>query len=142
VTVFCGITLLFSACDNLPNLLSPPPCSISGFEIKKGAIDKVCRVASASFYFINTNSKEISGFTLTFRLYDGDKNPVGSGDNLVIFEYSGVVASGEERQIVIPLERFIPQETGTSIVADHIFVKSVLFSTGEQWSDYFGVWQQ
>jgi hypothetical protein len=133
-------TVLFSACDNLPNLPSPPPFSISGFEIRKGAVDNVCRVASASFCFINTSRKDIDAFRISFRLYDGDKKSIGFGDNKVIFSYSGTIASGKEREIVVPLDRFIPQETGSYIVADQIFVESVLFSNGEQWSDYFGVW--
>jgi hypothetical protein len=139
--VFCGIVLLFSSCDNLQNLLSPPPCSISGFEIKKGAVNTVCRVASASFCFINTSSKEINAFTLIFRLYDGDKKPIGTSSNIVILEYSGIIAPDDEKEIVISLDRFIPQETGSQILADQIYVESVLFSDGEAWSDYFGVWQ-
>jgi hypothetical protein len=138
--LFGVVAVLFSSCDDLANLPSPPPFSISGFEIKKGAVDTICRVASASFYFINTSSKEIGAFRICFRLYDGDKTPVGFGDNKVTFEYSGTIASGEEREIVVPLDRFIPQETGSYIVADQIFVESVLFSDGERWNDYFGVW--
>jgi hypothetical protein len=132
--------VLFSSCDNFLNSPSLPPFSISGFEIKKGAVDNVCRVASASFYFINAGSKDIDAFRICFRLYDGDKKPIGFGDNKVVFEYSGTIASGKEREIVVPLDRFIPQETGSYIVADQIFVESVLFSDGERWSDYFGVW--
>jgi hypothetical protein len=131
--------VLFASCDNLPDLPSPPPFSISGFEIRKGPIAEVCRVASASFYFINTSDKEIGAFRICFRLYDGDKTPIGFGDNQVVFEYSGAIASGKEREIVIPLDRFIPKET-SYIVADQIYVESVLFGDGERWSDRFGVW--
>jgi hypothetical protein len=141
VTVVCVAAVLFSSCDSLVNLSTSQPFSLSGFEIKKGAIDKVCHVASASFYFINTSNKDITAFTLNFRLYDGDKKPIGTGDNKVIFKYSGLIKAGEEKQIIVSLDRFIPQETGSGIVADHIFVESVLFSTGEQWSDPFGIRQ-
>jgi hypothetical protein len=138
--LLCLALAVCLSCGNLPDAFTPPPFSISGFGIKKGAIDKVCRVASASFYFINTSDKGIDSFTLIFRLYDAEKKPIGFLDNKVIFEYSTVIGPGEEREIVISLDRFIPQETDGSILADQIFVESVLFSDGGKWLDYFGVW--
>jgi hypothetical protein len=134
---------LFFSCEGLSNFpwtSSEPPFAISGFEIKQGPVDQVCRTAGVSFYFINIGGKEISAFSVSFRLYDSKGTPIGVGNNQVTLNYSGKIVADEEKSVLISLDRFIPTETNNGIVADHRYVPSVTYSSGEKWKDDFGLW--
>ncbi|MDR3284987.1 MAG: hypothetical protein LBS97_07410 [Treponema sp.] len=133
---------LFSSCENMPKFpltVKKPPFALSGFEIRRGPIDQVCLTACASFYFINGSAEELRAFKINFRLYDGQGEPIGRGDNKVTFRYSGTIAPGANREITLSLDQFVPYETAV-IIADHIYVESVLFGSGDTWEDPYGLW--
>jgi hypothetical protein len=133
------ISVVFFSCDFFDEQY--PPFVISGFEIKKGEIEDVCRTASAMFYFKNTANIEIAGITMSFHVYYSDGTYPGYGSNRVDVEYKGVIPAGNEELIIVSLDNIIQIYKELSFVADQIFVEKITYKNGSTWVDHMGFWQ-
>jgi hypothetical protein len=133
------ISIVVFSCDSID--AQYPPFVITGFEIKKGEIEEVCKTASAMFYFKNTADSEISEITMNFRVYYSDGTYPGYGNNRVDVEYKGIIPSGNEELITVSLDNIIQIYKDLSFVADQVFVKKITYKNGSSWVDHTGFWQ-
>lgn len=137
---FLPLCCLFAACtmvtaQQIPFTVSKPECVIGGNE-------DYYAVAGIVFTFYNTGAKEITIIEVNCMIYDAEskKNPF-IGSNLIKAVFNESIGSGEKKELIIPLDRYLYRVPDKPYVIDHFFVRKLTFSDGSVWEDKTGAYK-
>ena len=118
--------------QGVPFTLSKPECVIGGNE-------DYYAVAGIVFTFYNTGAKEITIIEVNCMIYDAEtkKNPF-IGSNLIKAVSNETIESGEHKELIIPLDKYVYCIPEKPYLIDHFFIRKLTFSDGSVWEDVFG----
>ena len=121
--------------QGVPFTLSKPECVIGGNE-------DYYAVAGIVFTFYNTSAKKITRIEVSCMIYDAEskKNPF-IGSNLIKAVFNESIGSGEKKELIIPLDRYLYRVPDKPYVIDHFFVRKLTFSDGSVWEDKTGAYK-
>ena len=121
--------------QGVPFTLSKPECVIGGNE-------DYYAVAGIVFTFYNTSAKKIKRIEISCMIYDAGtkKNPF-IGSNLIKAVFNESIESGEHKELIIPLDRYLYRVPDKPYVIDHFFVRKLTFSDGSVWEDKTGAYK-
>ena len=131
---------LFTACtmftaQQVPFTVSKPECVVGGNE-------DYYDVAGIVFTFYNTGAKEIQRIEISCMIYDAEtKNNPFIGSNLIKAICNETIGSGEQKELIIPLDRYLYRVPDKPYLIDHFFIRKLTFSDGSVWEDKAGVYK-
>ena len=131
---------LFAACTmftarQVPFTVSKPECVIGGNE-------DYYRIAGIVFRFYNTRAKEIRRIEISCMVYDAEsKNNPFIGSNLIKAVFNESIGSGEQKELIIPLDRYMYRVPEKPYLVDHFFIRKLIFSDGSVWEDVTGAYK-
>lgn len=137
---FLPLYFLFAACtlftsQQIPFTVSKPQCVIGGNE-------DYYAVAGIVFTFYNTGAKEIKRIEISCMIYDAETktNPF-IGSNLIKAEFNESIGSREQKELIIPLDRYLYRIPDKPYLVDNFFVRKLIFSDGSVWEDKTGAYK-
>lgn len=133
--LLCGIVTFFG-CSGFAAELKTVPYQISG-EMVLGPSKNFLN-AGFDFEFYNKSEKKINDFTIVFYLFDEDGNPPSTGKNNFVFKISSSIEPGEELSSSVSLDKYLSYVPDEPYEVDYLYVSSITYSDGTQWSDPFG----
>lgn len=140
ITRLILVCLLMTGCrlfqpQQLPFTVSKPQCVIGGNE-------DYYAVAGIVFMFYNTGAKEIKRIEISCMIYDADTktNPF-IGSNLIKAGFNESIGSGEQKELIIPLDRYVYRVPDKPFLIDHFFIRKLTFSDGSVWEDKTGAYK-
>ena len=121
--------------QGVPFTLSKPECVIGGNE-------DYYAVAGIVFTFYNTSAKKIKRIEISCMIYDAEtkKNPF-IGSNLIKAVSNETIESGESKELIIPLDRYLHRIPDKPYLVDHFFIRKLTFSDGSIWEDKTGAYK-
>lgn len=121
--------------QGVPFTLSKPECVIGGNE-------DYYAVAGIVFTFYNTSAKKITRIEVSCMIYDAEskKNPF-IGSNLIKAVFNESIGSGEKKELIIPLDRYVYRVPDKPFLIDHFFIRKLTFSDGSIWEDKTGAYK-
>ena len=121
--------------QGVPFTLSKPECVIGGNE-------DYYAVAGIVFTFYNTSAKKIKRIEISCMIYDAEtkKNPF-IGSNLIKAVFNESIGSGEKKELIIPLDRYLYRVPDKPYLIDHFFIRKLTFSDGSVWEDKTGAYK-
>ena len=121
--------------QGVPFTLSKPECVIGGNE-------DYYAVAGIVFTFYNTSAKKITRIEVSCMIYDAEskKNPF-IGSNLIKAVFNESIGSGEKKELIIPLDRYVYRVPDKPFLIDHFFIRKLTFSEGSIWEDNTGAYK-
>ena len=121
--------------QGVPFTLSKPECVIGGNE-------DYYAVAGIVFTFYNTSAKKIKRIEISCMIYDAEtkKNPF-IGSNLIKAVSNETIESGESKELIIPLDRYLHRIPDKPYLVDHFFIRKLTFSDGSVWEDKTGAYK-
>ena len=140
VMKFLPLCCLVAACtmfsaQQIPFTVSKPECVIGGNE-------DYYAVAGIVFTFYNTSAKKIKRIEISCMLYDAEtKNNPFIGSNLIKAVSNETIESGEHKELIIPLDRYLYRIPDRPYLVDHFFIRKLTFSDGSIWEDKTGAYK-
>ena len=121
--------------QGVPFTLSKPECVIGGNE-------DYYAVAGIVFTFYNTSAKKIKRIEISCMIYDADtqKNPF-IGSNVIEAAFNEDIGSGESKELIIPLDKYVYRIPEKPYLVDHFFIRKLTFSDGSVWEDKTGAYK-
>jgi hypothetical protein len=121
--------------QGVPFTLSKPECVIGGNE-------DYYAVAGIVFTFYNTSAKKIKRIEISCMIYDAEtkKNPF-IGSNLIKAVSNETIESGESKELIIPLDKYVYRIPEKPYLIDHFFIRKLTFSDGSVWEDKTGAYK-
>ena len=121
--------------QGVPFTLSKPECVIGGNE-------DYYAVAGIVFTFYNTSAKKIKRIEISCMIYDADtqKNPF-IGSNLIKAVSNETIESGESKELIIPLDKYVYRIPEKPYLIVHFFIRKLTFSDGSVWEDKTGAYK-
>ena len=134
------LSLFISAChlfhtQQIPFIVSKPACEIGGNE-------DYYAIAGIIFTFYNTSAKDIESIEVSCMVFDSEyKNNPFIGSNLIKAAFHEHIKSGDHKELIIPLDRYLYHAPDKPYLIDHFFVRKLIFNDGSIWEDKTGVYK-
>jgi len=118
--------------QQVPFTVSKPECVIGGNE-------DYYAIAGIVLKFYNTSAKTIQRIEVRCMVFDADtqKNPF-IGSNVIEAAFNEDIGSGENKELIIPLDKYMHRVPDKPYLIDHFFIRKLTFSDGSVWEDVFG----
>lgn len=130
----CAACTLYTG-RQVPYTVSKPKCVIGGNE-------DYYQIAGIVFTLYNTSGKAMERVEVRCMVFDEEtkRNPF-IGSNVIQAEFNEVIESGEKKELIIPLDRYMYLIPEKPYLIDHFFIREVRFSDGSVWEDKIGAYK-
>jgi len=137
--IFILIIFSFSSCTG--NYQETPPFIITTPVSLLSGISYEFKYAGLSFYFLNKSEKNIENLTASFRLFDAKtQNSSFTGSNEFEITKLTFISSGENKEIVLSLDKFIYRAPAEPYEIDFFYISRIEYSDGSIWEDKYGLY--
>lgn len=127
--IFCCSFLLNAKC----------PYFFTDFALRQNQQNLDGEYSFVTFEIQNISKKQISSFTLVFSLCTKDSVNPFDGDNTIIVKIEEEIESSESFCFSINLcDYFDTQAIEEELYIENLFLRTVNFTDGTVWKDYFG----
>jgi len=107
-----------------------------------GGNEDYYQIAGIVFTLYNTSGKAMERVEVRCMVFDEEtkRNPF-IGRNVIQAEFNEVIESGEKKELIIPLDRYMYLIPEKPYLIDHFFIREVRFSDGSVWEDKIGAYK-
>lgn len=126
-----------AACSSMDVIGRPYTVADAVVEVgeRTGAYD----FAGARFTLYNDSPKDISSFTVSFLVYDGDGLNPFVGTNCVVKDFDTPISANAWADFSVSLDSLLPGAPQDTFILDFFYVKKISYADGTSWADPFGM---
>ena len=130
--------LIFTACETTYRFSCP--YEISNPHVEIGESNGDYNFAGMHFSVFNDSSKTVSGFTISFLLYDSEGNNPFIGSNCIVSKCEIEIDGGQISDFVINLDPYISLVPDEPFIVDFIYLREIHYIDGTSWKDPYGMY--